>query len=164
MSASVAGEVPVQGKVAVVTGANTGIGKVTALELARRKARVLCLCRSEARGRAAVDEIRDETGNDAVEYVHLDLASFASVRACAETVLAKVREIDLLVLNAGLAGQPGLTADGFELTFGVNHLGVEPQGRGPPGNGLGGHSSDARRRRGRPNSFLAPTSPQGTFC
>ncbi len=111
------------GKVSLVTGANTGIGRVTALELARAGAHVILACRSAERTAPVVDAIRREVGADRVEAVSLDLGSLASVRACAEEVLRRDRPLHLLVNNAGLAGQRGLTADGFELAFGVNHLG-----------------------------------------
>ncbi|HTE55993.1 MAG TPA: SDR family oxidoreductase [Kofleriaceae bacterium] len=111
------------GKVALVTGANTGIGKVTALELARAGAHVILACRSVGKAAPVADEIRRETGADRVEVVSLDLASLTSVRACAEELLRRDRPLHILINNAGVAGQRGLTADGFELTFGVNHLG-----------------------------------------
>ena len=112
-----------QGRVALVTGANTGIGRVTALELARGGAEVIFACRSEDKTRPEMDAIARETGNDRLHFVTLDLASLASVRACAASVLERHPQLYLLINNAGLAGQRGLTADGFELTFGVNHLG-----------------------------------------
>jgi NAD(P)-dependent dehydrogenase (short-subunit alcohol dehydrogenase family) len=109
------------GKVAVVTGANAGIGRVTAIQLARRGARVVLACRSEARARPVVEEIR-AAGGDA-ELLALDLSSLASVRRAADELLERVPAIHLLINNAGVAGQRGVTADGFELAFGVNHLG-----------------------------------------
>jgi NAD(P)-dependent dehydrogenase (short-subunit alcohol dehydrogenase family) len=112
-----------QGKVFIVTGANTGIGRVAAGELARRGAHVFLASRSEARTKPAVDEIRRGTGNDRVEFLSLDLADPASVRAAAAAFLSRELPLHGLVNNAGLAGQRGLTRDGFELTFGTNHLG-----------------------------------------
>jgi retinol dehydrogenase-12 len=109
--------------VTIVTGANTGIGRATALELARRGAHVFVACRSEEKGREAIDAIRKETSNDKVEYLALDLASLDSVRRAAEAFLARDLPLPLLINNAGVAGQQGQTADGFELHFGVNHLG-----------------------------------------
>lgn len=109
------------GTYAVVTGANTGIGRVTAEVLAARGASVVLACRSEERTRPVLDAIR-AAGGDAT-FEALDLGELASVRACAERLLAKGRPIDLLINNAGQAGQRGLTKDGFELTFGTNHLG-----------------------------------------
>src|SRR5215510_1311001 len=110
-------------KLFIVTGANTGIGKITAKELARAGAHVLLACRSRDKTAPVIDEIKRETGNANVEYVHLDLGDLASVRACAEEILARNAPIHGLVNNAGLAGARGLTKDGFELTWGTNHLG-----------------------------------------
>lgn len=109
------------GKLAIVTGANTGIGRVTAVALAEKGAHVLLACRSAERTRPVVDEIVAAGGQ--AEFVPLDLADFASVRACATAVLGRDQPLPLLVNNAGLAGAHGLTKDGFELTFGTNHLG-----------------------------------------
>jgi retinol dehydrogenase-12 len=111
------------GRVALVTGANTGIGLVTARELASRGAHVFVACRSLERGQAAVAEIQTATGNAQVEFLALDLGDFASVRACAAAFLARDLPLHLLVNNAGLAGSAGLTKSGFELAFGTNHLG-----------------------------------------
>ena len=110
-------------KTFVITGANTGIGKITALELARTNARVILACRSETKTQPVIDEIKRQTGNDKVEFVQLDLADLASVRRCAEELLARNIPIHGLINNAGLAGTRGTTKDGFELTFGTNHLG-----------------------------------------
>jgi retinol dehydrogenase-12 len=111
------------GKVAIVTGSNTGIGKATAHALAARGAAVVLACRSEDKTRPVIDEIATATGNGDVSFLALDLADLASVKAAADAYRAGGRPLDLLVNNAGVAGQRGLTADGFELTFGVNHLG-----------------------------------------
>lgn len=111
------------GKTYVITGANSGIGKITARELARRGAHVIIASRSADKTLPVIDEIKRETGNDKVEFVALDLADLASVRRCAEELLARNIPIHGLINNAGLAGSRGLTKDGFELTFGTNHLG-----------------------------------------
>jgi retinol dehydrogenase-12 len=111
------------GRVALVTGANTGIGLVTARELAARGAHVFVACRSVEKGQAAVDDIRRVTGNEKVELLSLDLGDFESVRLCAQTFLARDLPLHLLINNAGLAGAKGLTNSGFELAFGTNHLG-----------------------------------------
>lgn len=111
------------GRVALVTGANTGIGRITARELARRGAEVFLATRSLARTQPALDEIAQLTGRPSAHWLELDLADFASVRACAERFLATGRPLHLLVNNAGLGGQRGLSRDGLELTFGVNHMG-----------------------------------------
>jgi retinol dehydrogenase 12 len=109
--------------VALVTGANTGIGRVTARELARAGMHVVVAARDEAKGREAVAAIRAETGSHSVEFLRLDLGSLASVRAAAREFLAKGIPLRVLVNNAGVGGQRGRTADGFELHFGINHLG-----------------------------------------
>ncbi|WP_433429708.1 oxidoreductase [Nonomuraea sp. CA-141351] len=108
------------GKTAIVTGANSGIGLPTALELARHGARVVVAARSPEKGDAAVAEILRAVPGGQVEYGHLDLADLASVRRFAESV----DKVDLLINNAGI----GLisrreTKDGFEMQFGTNHLG-----------------------------------------
>jgi NAD(P)-dependent dehydrogenase (short-subunit alcohol dehydrogenase family) len=112
-----------QGKNFIVTGANTGIGKITALELARAGARVILACRSKAKTEVVIDEIKRATGNAALEYVHLDLGDLASVRACADALLALNIPFHGLINNAGLGATRGATKDGFEIQFGTNHLG-----------------------------------------
>ncbi|MFF7639038.1 oxidoreductase [Streptomyces canus] len=123
MSRWSAEDVPGQdGRVAVVTGANSGIGYVTARELARRGARVLLACRSEARGVGARERLAGEVPGADVEFARLDLGDLASVREFATAY--PYDRLDLLVNNAGVMALPyGTTADGFETQFGVNHLG-----------------------------------------
>ncbi|HMQ32209.1 MAG TPA: SDR family oxidoreductase [Chloroflexaceae bacterium] len=111
------------GKICVVTGATSGIGLVTARELARMGATVVLVARSRERGEAAREAIAAQTGSRGVELVLADFASLASVRAGAEAVLARHGRLDVLVNNAGVyVGDRRLSADGFELTFAVNHL------------------------------------------
>jgi len=110
-----------EGVFVVVTGANTGIGRATAEQLAARGAKIALACRSEQRTRPVLDAIASR-GGDAF-FVPLDLGAFASVRAAATRLEALGRPIDILVNNAGVAGQRGITVDGFELAFGTNHLG-----------------------------------------
>ncbi|MFI0961983.1 oxidoreductase [Streptomyces sp. NPDC021080] len=111
-----------RGRVAVVTGANSGLGLVTARELARHGARVVLACRSEDRGRAAADRIAAEVPGAEVEFGRLDLGDLASVREFADRF--PYDRLDLLVNNAGVMALPfATTADGFETQFGVNHLG-----------------------------------------
>ncbi|MFD9518632.1 SDR family NAD(P)-dependent oxidoreductase [Streptomyces sp. NPDC059979] len=113
-----------RGRTAVVTGANSGIGYVTARELARRGAQVVLACRSAARGRAAVIRLCAEVPDAEVEFVPLDLADLASVREFATAYGSRRASLDLLINNAGVMALPyGRTADGFETQFGVNHLG-----------------------------------------
>jgi retinol dehydrogenase 12 len=111
------------GRTFLVTGGNTGIGRATASALAREGARVYIASRSPQRGEAAVKVIRAATGNDSVSLLSLDLASLASVRECAAAFLALDEPLHVLVNNAGVGGQRGITGDGFEMHFGVNHLG-----------------------------------------
>jgi NAD(P)-dependent dehydrogenase (short-subunit alcohol dehydrogenase family) len=115
----------VDGKTVILTGANTGIGRQTTLELARRGAHVVMACRSPERGEAARAEIEAAAaGRGRLEVRELDLASFASVRDFAEKANADLPRIDVLINNAGVFPQkPGKTADGFETQIGVNHLG-----------------------------------------
>lgn len=109
------------GKNAIVTGSNTGIGRVTAVELARAGARVWLACRSRDKTTPVLEEIERAGGK--AEFLALDLGDLAAVRASADAFLAQGLPLHLLVNNAGLAGQRGLTKDNFEQTFGVNHLG-----------------------------------------
>lgn len=109
------------GKTILITGANTGIGRATAVALAARGATLFLLGRSEERHREVLAEVA-AVGPPAT-WLPLDLGSLASVRECAQRFLALGQPIHVLINNAGLAGNPGLTDDGFERTFGVNHLG-----------------------------------------
>jgi retinol dehydrogenase 12 len=113
----------VSGRTVVVTGANTGIGRATALALAREGSRVYVAARSAAKGEAAVADIKAATGSDSVWLLALDLADLPSVRACADAFLARGEPLHVLVNNAGIGGAHGVTRQGFELMFGVNHLG-----------------------------------------
>ncbi len=112
-----------RGRTFLVTGGNTGIGLSTATELARRGGRVFIGCRSMAAGEAAVAAIKSAAGSRDVWLIPLDLSSLTSVRVCATAFLARGEPLHVLVNNAGIGGQRGLTVDGFELHFGVNHLG-----------------------------------------
>ena len=107
----------------VVTGANTGIGRATAEELARRGASVYMTARSREKGEAAAASIKAAAASDSVFFLPLDLADLDSVRSCADAFLARGEPLHVLVNNAGVAGVRGLTRQGFELMFGVNHLG-----------------------------------------
>jgi NAD(P)-dependent dehydrogenase (short-subunit alcohol dehydrogenase family) len=113
----------VDGKVSIVTGSNTGLGRVTAMELARQGSHVFLASRSPERTAPVVDAITQEFGPDRAAYLPLDLASLHSVKAGADTFLARDLPLHVLVNNAGEVGQTGLTADGFQMTFGVNYLG-----------------------------------------
>jgi retinol dehydrogenase 12 len=111
------------GRTVLVTGANTGIGLATASALAGQGWRVYVACRSERKGAAAVASIKAATGNDAVFLLMLDLADLSSVRDCAKSFLEPYEPLHVLINNAGVGGRRGLTKQGFELMFGVNHLG-----------------------------------------
>jgi NAD(P)-dependent dehydrogenase (short-subunit alcohol dehydrogenase family) len=113
---------PLHGRVYLITGANTGIGRATAEELARRGGELILACRSVERGRAVAETIRQQTKDARLDVLELDLASFASIRRAAGELLTRNTPVHVLINNAGLAAR-GLTADGFELVFGVNHLG-----------------------------------------
>jgi NAD(P)-dependent dehydrogenase (short-subunit alcohol dehydrogenase family) len=117
-----ASDIPaLDGRTAVVTGANSGLGFHTALELARRGAHVVLACRDATRGRAALERIRSVVPEAAVELDELDLADLASVRKFAG---ARGQTLDVLVNNAGVMAIPRReTADGFEMQLGTNHLG-----------------------------------------
>lgn len=110
-----------KGRTMLITGANTGIGLATAEVLAARGARVWLGCRSEERARPVLDRLRASGGD--VELLSIDLADLASVRAAAGRFLATGEPLHVLINNAGVAGKRGLTPQGFELTFGTNHLG-----------------------------------------
>jgi NAD(P)-dependent dehydrogenase (short-subunit alcohol dehydrogenase family) len=113
-----------QGRAAVVTGANGGLGLETARELAARGAHVVMAARNQEKAAAAVDDIRAGAPHASLEVVALDLGSQASVREAAEQILAAHEQLDLLVNNAGVMGIPERkTVDGFEMQFGVDHLG-----------------------------------------
>jgi NAD(P)-dependent dehydrogenase (short-subunit alcohol dehydrogenase family) len=120
-----ADDIPDQsGRVAVVTGANSGLGLVTARELARRGAIVVMGCRSITKGEDAAVEIRRALPNAQLEVRKLDLASLESVRAFALEVAAAHPAMNLLINNGGIMMPPrSTTAAGFELQFGTNHLG-----------------------------------------
>jgi len=111
-----------QGKTVVVTGANSGIGKAAATELARRGAHVVMTARDRARGEAARDDVRRASGNAQVDLLLGDFAVLDQVRALAAE-LARLPGIDVLINNAGLMlSVRSETRDGFETTFQVNHL------------------------------------------
>ena len=113
------------GRVAIVTGANSGIGYETAKALAAKGATVVIACRSKQRGRAALDALRGELTDAKLELIPLDLASLQSVRDFAEEFLSRHDRLDLLINNAGvmMPTEREETMDGFELQFGTNHLG-----------------------------------------
>jgi NAD(P)-dependent dehydrogenase (short-subunit alcohol dehydrogenase family) len=112
------------GRTAVVTWSNSGLGLVSARELARAGAEVVLACRNTEKGEAAVESIREAIPAAAVGVEELDLSSLASVRAFAKRFAAAHESLDLLINNAGVMAPPRRqTADGFELQLGTNHLG-----------------------------------------
>ena len=113
-----------RGKLAVVTGGNSGIGYEAALALAGKGAQVILAVRSAQRGQEAAAGIRRAYPQAAVEVLELDLASLASVRRAAEALQRRHAALPLLINNAGVMALPHRrTADGFEMQFGTNHLG-----------------------------------------
>jgi len=116
---------PLLGRTAVVTGANSGLGFETALELAQHGATVVMACRNQERCRDAEGWLRESVEMARVEQATIDLANLDSVRAFAEDFSARHETLDILVNNAGVMAPPQrlATAQGFELQFGTNHLG-----------------------------------------
>jgi len=116
-------DISLEGKVVAITGANSGIGKVTALELSKKGARVLMLCRDTNKAQEVANDITDETRNE-INVIKLDLASFEDIRSCADTLLHNEHQIDMLINNAGIMACPEMTTkDGLELQIGTNHFG-----------------------------------------
>ncbi len=113
-----------RGRLALVTGANSGLGLVTARELARAGARVVLACRNTDKGEQAAREIRETVPGADVEVQSLDLGSLAAIETFADRFKAAEPGLDLLINNAGLMAPPRReTADGFEIQLGTNHLG-----------------------------------------
>ena len=108
-------------RLAVITGANTGIGRATAESLARRGCTVILAGRSAARTQPVLDAIAGAGGQ--AQFVELDLGELGSVRTGAAAILALERPIHILINNAGIGGPGKLTRDGFEPSFAINHLG-----------------------------------------
>lgn len=114
---------PLAGRVVLITGANTGIGRVTALELARLGAEIFIAARSRARTEPVLQAIERMPSGAKARFLPLELSDLRSVRACVDSFLALGRPLHLLINNAGLAAARGLTPSGFEMAFGVNHMG-----------------------------------------
>jgi len=112
------------GRVIVVTGATSGIGLITARELARAGATVILACRNADKAEAVAQQIRLAAAGARIETIPLDLSSLASIERCADGLHERLDHIDVLVNNAGVMAPPlRRTEDGFELQFGTNHLG-----------------------------------------
>jgi len=108
----------------LITGGNAGIGKATAIALAKKGAKIIIASRNDTKAAKAVAEIKAATKNEEIYSLNCDLASFDSVRACAKNYRAQFGQLDILINNAGLVTDKlQFTKDGFELQIGVNHLG-----------------------------------------
>jgi NAD(P)-dependent dehydrogenase (short-subunit alcohol dehydrogenase family) len=113
----------IHGQVALITGGNVGIGRITAIELAKKGFKVVIAGRSLERTQPVLDHINSLSVDEQALFLPLDLASLASVRECVRLFYQLNLPLHLLINNAGVAGLRGLTQDGFEMTFGINHLG-----------------------------------------
>ncbi|CAG5895824.1 unnamed protein product [Menidia menidia] len=112
------------GKTVIITGANTGIGKETARDLAKRGARIVMACRDLERAEEARSDILEDTGNENLVIRKLDLSDLKSIKAFADVINREEKQVNILINNAGIMMCPySKTADGFEMQFGVNHLG-----------------------------------------
>ncbi|KAA0704721.1 Retinol dehydrogenase 12 [Triplophysa tibetana] len=117
-------DVRLDGKTVIITGANTGIGKFTAIDLAKRGARIIMACRDMEKSNIALKEVVESSGNQNVFASRLDLADTKSIREFAEKVNTEEKQVNFLINNAGVMVCPyGKTADGFEMQIGVNHMG-----------------------------------------
>jgi len=118
------GNISLQGKTIIITGANSGIGKESARVLAKNGAHVIMACRSMDRGREALKEIQDAVPNAQVQLLQLDISSLNSIREFVAQFDHLHKRLDVLLCNAGVMATPySKTADGFEMQFGTNHLG-----------------------------------------
>jgi NAD(P)-dependent dehydrogenase (short-subunit alcohol dehydrogenase family) len=112
-----------QGKVCIVTGANSGIGKATTLGLAQMGATVVMVCRNQIKGEEAQNEIKEQSGNDAIDLMLADLSSQESIRQLAENFQQHYQQLHVLINNAGVVNLTRReTGDGFEMEFAVNYL------------------------------------------
>jgi NAD(P)-dependent dehydrogenase (short-subunit alcohol dehydrogenase family) len=113
----------IHGQVALITGGNVGIGRITAIELAKKGFKVIIAGRSLERTQPVLDHINSLAVDEQAIFLPLDLGSFSLVRECVRLFNQLNLPLHLLINNAGVAGLRGLTQDGFEMTFGINHLG-----------------------------------------
>ncbi|RNA08951.1 retinol dehydrogenase 13-like [Brachionus plicatilis] len=118
-------EKKLNGKVALVTGSDCGIGFETALDFAERGARVILACRNSLKAEKAVRKIIQKSGNKQVDYELIDLSDLDSIKAFSRNIQSKIDQLDILVNNAGVMGCPESwkTKQGFDMQFGVNYLG-----------------------------------------
>ncbi|KAG1152466.1 hypothetical protein G6F37_002434 [Rhizopus arrhizus] len=111
------------GKIAIITGSNSGIGKVCALEMARKGCTVILACRDDKKAKVVAEEIKAETKNEKIESIKLDLMSLVSVKSFAEEFKSRYQELHILINNAGIMMCPfGLSKDGIETQFATNHV------------------------------------------
>ena len=111
------------GKVCMITGSTAGIGKVTALELAKMGATVIIVARSRQRGRPALRFVQEGSGSDSIELMYADLSSIASIQKLVENFRKKRSRLDVLINNAAVVPKEReLSLDGYEMQFAVNHL------------------------------------------
>jgi NAD(P)-dependent dehydrogenase (short-subunit alcohol dehydrogenase family) len=114
----------IKDKIILITGGNAGMGKATAIELAKLGAHVIIMCRNKERGEKALKEIKAESGNNSAELMLCDLGSQKSIREFVEKFKEKYNRLDILINNAGvILPKRQETLDGYEMQFGVNHLG-----------------------------------------
>jgi NAD(P)-dependent dehydrogenase (short-subunit alcohol dehydrogenase family) len=114
----------IDGKIVIITGANAGIGKETAIELAKRGGKIYIACRDITRGENALKEIKERSGSSNVHFLQLDLASMSSIREFSKKFHDLESELHILINNAGVMACPkAFTEDGFEMQMGTNHLG-----------------------------------------
>ena len=112
-----------EGKICIITGANSGIGKATAIGLAKMNATIVMMCRSKERGEEAQKEIIELTGNKKVDLFLCDLSSQESIRKFVSEFKSKYQKLDILINNAGvMLSKREISVDGFEMNFAVNHL------------------------------------------
>ncbi|KAL6488703.1 hypothetical protein MHYP_G00024440 [Metynnis hypsauchen] len=116
--------VKLDGKTVIITGASTGIGKETAIDLSKRGARIIMACRDMEKADAALKEVIEASGNQNVVTKKLDLSDSKSIREFAQSINSEEKAVNILINNAGVMACPyGKTADGFEMQIGVNHMG-----------------------------------------
>ncbi|XP_071478748.1 retinol dehydrogenase 11-like [Diadema antillarum] len=116
--------VRLDGKTVIITGANAGIGRETAVDLASRGARVIMACRNPTKAQAALVEVRQRSGSDNVVFKQVDTSDLKSVRAFADQILKEEDRLDILINNAGIGlARKMLTPEGFDLVMATNHVG-----------------------------------------
>ncbi|XP_041453521.1 retinol dehydrogenase 12-like [Lytechinus variegatus] len=114
-----------RGKTVLITGANAGIGRETAIDLASRGARVIMGCRNPTKAKVAIADVRKRSSNENVIFKQIDLSDLNSVKKCAEKILKEEERLDVLINNAGLVSfsDRGLTPEGYDITMATNHVG-----------------------------------------